>query len=383
MVGLSLGAASGRVFAGPWSTQPLVGVAAEYASNPPLVAANSKSEANAALFLDLPVNYDLDTVHYAVIPRVRYSNTSGYSSVTSNYWHLDASAKFADERDTTTVSGALYQDSSLLYAGEVANGVGVRRDTASVDVNWQHALSERAQFQLDGNAVRTRYGQSAESGNLVDYSDAGVSPAVSYAVSELTTVRLLGGVSRYKSLNGFTASNTANLQLGLDQRISELWTLSGTAGYSKSTNQFNFGFITLDSTQNGAVYSVNLTRQTETLTATVSAARALTPTGFSFLTRQDTFNGLLNYNYSERLSFGAGATWANIAQPLLTGGDSTRRFYNVDLSINWHWTEQWILSAHLNKIGQQFGAQPNQPAVNPSSNGFSLELSRQFYRTNQ
>jgi hypothetical protein len=383
MVGLSLGAASGRVLAGPWSTEPLVGVAAEYASNPPLVAANSKSEANAALFLDLPVNYDLDTVHCAVIPRVRYSNTPGYSSVTSNYWHLDASAKFADERDTTTVSGALYQDSSLLYAGEVANGVGVRRDTASVDANWQHALSERFQFQLDGNAVRTRYGQNAESGNLVDYSDAGVSPAVSYAVSELSTVRLLGGVSRYKSLNGFTASNTANLQLGLDRRINELWTLSGTAGYSKSTNQFNFGFITLDSAQNGAVYSVNLTRQTETLTATVSAARALTPTGFSFLTLQDTFGGQLNYSYSERLSFAAAGAWANIAQPLLTGGNTTRRFYNVDLSAKWHWTEQWVFSMHVNRIEQQFSAQSNQPAVNPSSNGFSLELSRQFYRTNQ
>jgi hypothetical protein len=383
MVGLSLSAASGRVLAGPWSTQPLVGIAAEYASNPPLVAANSKSEANAALFLDLPVNCDLDTAHFAVIPRVRYSNTSGYSSVTSNYWHLDASAKFAYERDTTTVSGALYQDSSLLYAGEVANGIGVRRNTESVDVNWQHALTERAQFQLDSFAVRTRYGQSAESSNLVDYSDAGVSPAVSYAVSELSTVRLLGGVSRYKSLNGFTDSNTSNLQLGLDRHINELWTASASAGYSKSTNQYNFGFITLDTAQNGAVYSVNLTRQTETLTATVSASRALTPTGFAFLTRQDTFNGVLNYGYSERLLFAASAAWAKIAQPLLTGGYTTRRFYDVDLSANWHWTEQWVLSVHVNKIEQQFSAQPNQPAVNPSSNGFSLELSRQFYRTNQ
>jgi hypothetical protein len=383
MVGLSLGAASGRVFAGPWSTQPLVGVAAEYASNPPLVAANSKSEANAALYLDLPVNYDLDTAHFAVTPRVRYSDTQGYSSVTSNYWHLDASAKFIEERDTTTVSGALYQDSSLLYAGEVSNGIGVRRDTASVDANWQHALTERVQFQLDGNAVRTRYGQSAESTNLVNYSDAGVSPAVSYALSELTTVRLLGGVSRYKSLNGFTASNTTDLELGLDRHINELWTVSASAGYSKSTNQYNFGFVTLDTAQNGAVYSLNLTRQTETLTATASASRALTPTGFAFLTRQDTFAGLLNYIYTERLSFGAGATWASIAQPLLTGGNTTRRFYNVDLSGTWHWTEQWVFSMHVNKIEQQYSAQPNQPAVSPSSSGVSVQLARQFYRTNQ
>jgi hypothetical protein len=384
MIGTGLHCASGsRAFAGPWSTQPLVGVAAEYASNPALFAVDPKSETHAALFLDLPFNYDLDTVHYAVIPRVRYSDTTGYSSVTSNYWHLDASAKFAGELDTATLTGLLYQDSSLLYAGEVANGIGVRRDTASVDLNWQHALTERVQFQLDTNAVRTRYAQSAQLNSLVDYSDAGVSPAVSYAVDELNIVHLLGGVSRYKSLNGFTSSDSSNLQLGWDHHIDELWTVSATAGYSKSANQYHFAFLTIDTSQKGAVYSVNLIRQSETLTATATATRALTPTGFAYLTRQDTVNAMINYSYSERLSFAAGMTWANIAQPLITGGYSTRRFYDGDVSANWHWTEQWVLSLHVNKIGQQFGAQPGQHSVSPTSNGVSFEISRQFYRTNQ
>jgi hypothetical protein len=384
MIGASLNCASGgRAFAGPWSTQPLVGVAAEYATNPGLISVHGQSETHAALLLDLPFNYDLDTVHYAVIPRVRYSDTTGYSSVTSNYLHLDASAKFANEIDAATLTGALYQDSSLLYAGEVANGVGVRRDTASVGVNWQHSLSERAQFQLDTNAVRTRYAQSVQLGNLVDYSDVGVSPAVSYTVSELSTVRILGGVSRYKSLNGLTDSDSTNLQLGWDHHFDELWSLSTTAGYSKSIDHYHYVFETIGSSQNGAVYSANLTRQTETLTATAGATRALTPTGFAFLTRQDTVNGQVNYSYSERLSFAASVTWANIAEPLLTGGYSTRRFYNGDISANWHWTEQWILSLHVNKIGQRFGAQAGQRPVSPTSDGVSLEISRHFYQTNQ
>lgn len=383
MIGLSLICAGGRASAGPWSTQPLVGVATEYVSNPALIAVGPKSETHAALYVDLPVNYDLDTVHYSLIPRARYSNTTGYSSVTSNYWHLDASAKYARELDIMTLTGALYQDSSLLYAGELSNGIGVRRDTASLDANWQRALTERAQFQLDANAVRTRYAQNTLSSSLVDYSDAGLSPAVSYAFSELSTVRLLGGVSRYRSLNGFSDSNSADLQLGLDHHFNELWMASATAGYSKSANQYHFGFITIDSTQKGAVYSVNLTRQTDTLTAIMTASRALTPSGFAFLTLQDTVSGLVNYSYSERLSFAAGVTWARIAQPLLTGGTSTRRFYNGDISANWHWTEQWVLSLHVSKIGQQFSAQLGQRAVSPTSNGVRLEISRQFYRTNQ
>jgi len=363
--------------------QPVVGVAAEYASNPALATVNAPSETHGALLLDVPVNYDLDTVHFAIRPNVRYSDVTGYSSVTSNYLHLDASAKIASELDTLALTGALYQDSSLLYAGEISNGVGVRRDTASLDLNWQHTLTERSQFQLDGDAVRTRFAQSTQMSSLVDYSYGTLSPAFSYAVSEASTLRLIGGVSRYKSLNGFTASNSDSLQLGWDKHIDELWTLSATAGYSKSTDKYNYGFFSLDTSQDGAVYSLNLTRQTEKLAATFGASRALTPTGFAFLARQDSVNGLLTYNYSERLICSAGITWADVEEPMLTGGSSTRQFYNGILSANWHWTEQWVLTLYVSKITQEFGTQPGQHALSPTSDGVSFEISRQFYRTNQ
>ncbi len=383
MAGVGLSCLSGRAFAGPWSTQPVIGVAAEYASNPALATVNAPSETHAALLLNVPVNYDLDTVHFAVTPDLRYSGVTGYSSVTSNYLHLDASAKVASELDTLALAGALYQDSSLLYAGEVSNGIGVRRDTASLDLNWQHTLTERTQFQLDANAVRTRYAQNSQLSSLVDYGDAGLSPAFAYAVSEVSTVRLIGAFSRYKSLDGFTASNSKSLQLGWDQHLDELWTVSATAGYSKSADQYNFGIFNLDTSQNGAVYSLKLTRQTERLAAILSASRALTPTGFAFLARQDSASGLLSYTYSERLACSAGITWANIDEPLITGGSSTRQFYDGVLSASWHWTEQWVLTLYVSKIAQQFAGQPGQRALSPTSNGVSLEISRQFHRTNQ
>ncbi|HEY4445717.1 MAG TPA: hypothetical protein VGN30_15655, partial [Steroidobacteraceae bacterium] len=112
MTTVSLFCTNGRIFAGSWSTQPLIGVAAEYASNPELVASRALSETHAALFVDLPVNYDLDKVHFSVIPRVRYGGASGYSSVTSNYYHLDASAQFTDEFGSLTYTGTQYRDSS-------------------------------------------------------------------------------------------------------------------------------------------------------------------------------------------------------------------------------------------------------------------------------
>ena len=383
MTSVSLFCTNSRVLAGPWSTQPLIGVAAEYASNAELAAFGTRSETHAAVFVDLPVNYDLDKVHFSVIPRIRYGGASGYSSLTSNYYHLDASAQFTDEFGSLTYTGAQYRDSSLLYAGELANGIGVRRDTSTADVNWQRAISERLQFQLDANTARTLYAQNTAQTSLVDYRYSSLSPALGYTVNERDTLRVIGSVGRYKSLNGFTDSDSDNLQLGFDHQLTELWKLTATAGYSKSINRYHYFFRTFSSMQTGGIYSANLSRQSDVLTVSAGATRALTPTGYAFLSRQDTVNASANYNYSERWTFGASAAWQNVADPVVTGGTSRRRFYNADVSASWRWTEQWTLTLHVSRLGQQYTAQLGRPPVNPTSNDVRFQISRQFYRTNR
>ena len=372
-----------RVFAGPFSAQPLVGVAAEYASNPELVAPATQSETHAALFVDLPMNYDLDTVHFSVTPRVRYGGTTGYSSVTSNYYHLDASAQFTNEFGSLACTGSLYRDSSLLYAGELSNGAGVRRDTSSADVNWQRALSERLQFQFDANTSRTLYAQNTASTDLVDYRYTSLSPSLGYALDERDTIQVLGGAGRYESLDGFTDSDNDNLQLGFNRQLSEMWKLTTSAGYSKSTNQYHYFFGTFDIVQRGGVYSANLTRQSDVLSVTTGVSRAFTPTGSVFLSRQDSVTLLTNYSYSERWTFGLSAIWQNVIDPVVIGASEHRRFYDGDVFANWRWTEQWTLTLHVLKIGQQYAPQPGQPLVSPRSDDVRLEISRQFYRTNQ
>jgi hypothetical protein len=387
---VSLLSAGGRASANPWSTQPLIGVAAEYASNPELIASSPQSETHAALLVDLPVNYDLDSVHFAVTPRARYSNTTGYSSITSNYYHVDSNAQFMNDLSSLTFAGSFYRDSSLLYAGGLSNGVGERRDTSTADINWQRILTERVQFQFDVNTARTLYGQSAALTSLVDYRYSSGSPSLAYSINERDTLRVLGSAGRYYSLNGSTSSDSLNSQLGYDHRLSEVWKLSGTVGYSKSTNEYNYnfyefhnGFIVpvfeiLKSRQYGAVYSMSLTRQGEVVGVSAGVSRALTPAGLAFLTRQDSVNASVSYNYSERWTITANAIWQNLSNPVIGGGSVDRRFYDMDFSAQWHWTEQWSVTLGARILGQRYG----QPTVSAVSNGLSLEISRQFYRTN-
>lgn len=390
---MSYFSAAGRAHADPWSTQPLIGIIGQYASNPALLpqsASNpaglpaAQSETNGAFVLNLPVNYDLDSFHFAATPNVRYGNASGYSSITSNYFHLDTSAQFANELGSTTISGSRYRDSSLLYAGGIANGVGDRRDTTLADVTWQRSLNERAQLQLDANTSKTTFAQSSaqnSGSNLVDYRYTTLSPALSFALSERNTIRIISGLSRYHALDDLTDSNSTSFQLGFDRQLSELWTLKATAGYSKVTDRqkiYFSGFYlgTVDSTQKSTVYSANFVRQGETLTFNFGVSQGLVPTGYSYLSRQQSASFQASYAYSERWSFSANFTRQLNSNPVSSGGSNEYNYDNATIAANWHWKEQWVLTLQATRIGERY----DEPPVTGTSNGVSLQITRQFLR---
>jgi hypothetical protein len=225
--------------------------------------------------------------------------------------------------------------------------------------------------------------QGAALSGLVDYRYSSASPSYSYTVNERDTFRLLGGVSRYYSLNSLTSSQSDNLQLGYDHKMNELWTVTATYGYAKSNNDYDFIYFghflgVIRSTENGAVYSVNSTRQDEHLALTFAASRALTPTGFAFLTRQDRLSVGGTYTASDRWSYGGAVTWQALNNPVEGGGSAELHYYSANLSATWHWTEQWLVTLSATKVAQSYGA----PTVSAASTGVSLQISRQFYRTN-
>ena len=376
---------AGRALAGPWSTQPVIGLAAQYVVNPQFSGAQSPpSETHAALFANVPLNYDADQFHFVLDPSARYGNTTGYSSVTSNYYYVDTTLQYNTDFNVFSLSGYFHRDASLLYAAEIADGISQRRDTSNAQANWMRVLTERAQFNFNASVIRTLYESDHGGSGLVDYKYSSLSPSLSYALTERDTVKVLGGTGRYDSLNELTSSKSANVQLGLDHRFSELWTASATAGYSKATNRYKIYFGpfylgTEETRQNGAVYSLSLERHSPLLDFKASAYRALTATGFTFLSRQDTLALGATYNRDARWSFSGFLNWTGVADPLIGGGESKHRFYTVGVLASYRLTERWGLALRASKVKQQFGAGTG----NPASSGVSLEISRQFDRTNQ
>ena len=372
--------------AGPWSIEPRLGASADYDTNPALIPINSSSEEHVAALVNLPLRYDADGIALSLSPSARISNSSGYSSLASSYTHIDGSAQFSSDVGSTTVQGELARDSSLYHVGGLVSGLGVRRDTASTGVDWTRSLTERSLLQLDASWTRVNYGQNALF--LTDYKYLSAGPTLAHSLTERDTVKVLSNFGRYQSQDGFTESKSENLELGYARQLNELWSLSTTAGYTRSTNSEKFFagpfFLgSLSSSLNGTVYAATLTHQTERLNLSGGVSRSLQPAGFAFLSRQDIVNLTATYLRSERWDFSLSTVWDKAlnpspfaAQGALGAADREVRYFYMQLTAEWHWTPQWIISMHATRVTQQ----SSPPPYSAASSGVSVDIVRQFLR---
>jgi len=376
--------------AGVWGSQPTLGISGDYFTNPGLLNLPNTAESHAALLLDGPTTYNGDAFKFSILPSFRLSDTQGYSSLDSDYEHLNVSSEFDTARSVLLLSAGLARDSSLYHDYILDGATGVRRDTATAELNWDRHLTERLDFNTDVSASRVRYGAPQGVGTLTDYKYTSLTPGLTWDASERTRITVTAGVGRYKSLDGTTESSNANLQLGLTKKLTEIWSLSASGGYSRANNQLNSAEqlleftgsaivivsvpISAKSSQNGSVYSVSLARQTELLLLTADASRQLTPTGFVFLSRQDSYGLKASYTPSERWTIGADVHRVAYQQPQRTGPIVDLDINTLRLFATWQWTEHWTVAVNGSYVLERFST----PSIGIDSTGVSVELSRQF-----
>jgi hypothetical protein len=371
-----------KASAGPWSIEPRLGVSTIYDTNPGFQTHDPNSETHVAALFNLPVRYDGDGVVFGITPSGRISDSQGYSSLSSSYAQLDANAQFTGELNSATITGDLARDSSLYHAGELVNGVGVRRDTVAAAGDWTHLMTERSQFQVDSNWSRVRYDQPPNATSLVDYRYWSAGPTFAFALNERNTLKLFGTYGDYQSLDGMTQSISENVQVGFVRQMRELWSLSASAGYSHSANsaKYFYGPYYLGSqefSQDGSVFSVSLTHAGEKLTLTAAVSQALQPTGFAYLSHQQSVNVSAGYVSSERWDFKAETVWQNVKEPRASATDINVHYRYAQVTANWHWTAQWIISLHASRVLQRY----EPPPTSAASSAVSLDIIRQFLRT--
>jgi hypothetical protein len=373
--------ASGMGKSEPLSTTPFIGLDFEYSSNPFLLATEGRAVNDVAVLLNSPTMYDLDGAHFSLTPRIRYSDSGTYASLNSNSLHLDASAQFSGDLQSFTVTASRGRDSSLYYSGLSSNGVGVRTDSIGATAAWVRELTPRLAFEQDVSWQRADYANGAISSGLRDYQNTSLAPSLLYALDERDTLSVLGTAGLYKTIDGITESKSLNIQMGLDHKLTEIWNLSASAGYSRADNSFRvfFGpFLlgSIETQQKGPLYKLSLSRKGELLNFSATLSRAFVPSGFAFLSRQNNASVSVGYTYSERWTFVASGNYQRAQDPLTDGGYTRRSYFSTDASIQWHWTPVWSINLHATRVN----ARSESFTVSTASNSVSLEIARQFLR---
>ncbi len=242
------------------------------------------------------------------------------------------------------------------------------------------------------NESRVRYGHALGAATLVDYSYGAFTPSLSWDASETRKLSLTGGASLYKSLDGTTKSTNLDLQVGFQRRLSEVWSMASFAGFSRTSNTLDtvrqsLVFtangpavvatpIQIKSSQNSTVYSVTLTRQAERLVLTAASSRQLVPSGFAFLSRQQSYEVNAIYPRTNRWNLSADLRWLRSQDPSQQGAYAQRTVFYASISSAWQYTEHWAITCGASRVME------NLPAIGskPSSTDVSIQLSRQFNR---
>jgi hypothetical protein len=383
-------ALANRSTAGIWGSQPDVGLSGDYNTNPALLSLPGTAETHGAVLLDAPTTYVGDGVKLSIAPSFRLSDSRGYSAVDSDYEHLNVSDEFDTERTTLKASLGIARDSSLYHDFILNGATGVRRDSAAADLDWDRLLSERVEFNADLNETRIRYQEPAGVNVLTDYKYASISPTLTWNQTERDQLSLAGSVGRYDSLDGATQSKSVNLQAGFTRKLTEIWTMAASGGYSRAQNRVNFNQeqivvtangpqlvvipVTAESSQNGTIFSVNLNRQTSRMSLTGLASRQLAPTGFAYLSRQNAYDLSATYATSERWTVSGDLHRIEYNNP--EGNGSTLRVdvTYATLSAAWLCTEHWTLNLSGTRVVERYGT----PTVKLANSGISISLLRKF-----
>lgn len=384
--------------AGAWGMDPVIGITGDYATNPVLIQAPDTADTSSAVLLDAPTTYYADALKLSLLPSFRLSDTKGYSSVTSDYEHLNVKGEYDTERSVLTTTAGVSRDSSLFY-DYLSNGTtGVRRDAGTADINLDRLLTERFELNGDASVTRVRYGEATGVATLVDYHYTSLASTLILNTAERNKYTLSANVGRYDSLDGITESRNGNLQVGFQRQLSELWSLTASGGYSRALdrsdtvepkcNQFSPQCYTiidgrlyqltvpviLRSAQDGTVYAVSLTHQGTLVNLTASASRQIQASGFALLSRQQSYELRATYTPAPRWTLTTDIRQVEYHNPLASG-----QYYDVkvpfaSLAAGWQWTERWSVTLTASYVRE---SAPTS-LISEDSKEILLTLSRTF-----
>jgi hypothetical protein len=388
---LPLGCALGATL----SSESSVGIAADYNSNPALLATGASAAESVAVVATLPATYSSDSESFDLVPQLRLAETHGDAQLLTDYQYLDADWHLASERNSFSASAGWHRDSTFynVYENTALHGRTLPRLEDSASLAWQRELSESSNLQLQ--AAWNQVDFSARSSFRLD-NESYEQASIQYfrALSEHWSSTSSIGWGLYRLRNLGSRDENRFLQSSLAWALAERWSLTAGVGYSlidssalgylcceivETRGGLSLEYIPLEQRTSGGTlnYSVSVERRSERLVWDLVASRSIQPSSLGALLTQDNVSLRASLPWSERLTLGATLHGSRLGEPLQTGSNlSNGHYYDFDLYANWLCTEHWTAALQ----GSYNLGRANVQAPQGAGVSVALTLTRQFGR---
>lgn len=337
--------------AAEWSIVPSVGVKGMYNDN--LLLTPLPHEATYGYWTSPTAEFAGKTERLEVSGKVAADFVSYYGGEETSFTNifLPLSMRYKTEKDILGFTGGFTRDNTLM--SELLNtGVVVRftqRNQWNASPTWAHSLTEKLSVQSSFQFMDATYEDGLRLG-LVNYQLLGGSGGLLYQLTEQDQVQLSGT---------YTSFNTTNAPFGVRATMPGAM-MTVTHAFTESLIGTMFGgprFISsttqgpgrdLKAQETVWVYGASLTRQFESGSLQLNAARDIVPSGFGLLIQTDRVTLSGSYKVSEPLTASMDANGylvTGATQGVSAGSFPEQRYVSLSPKLAWQFLEWWRLEA--------------------------------------
>ena len=258
----------------------------------------------------------------------QYYTVSGLYTVERNSWGLQSSY-IQDQTLTTELSQT---GKALAWS---------RRDFYTLNPKWIHTLTERVTLQADYIFSAAHYSDPT----LINYQNREGTVLMETKLSERDQTTLSTYYTSFQALTVVSRSFEYGARIGLTHHFSETFQAAANVGTRNTTSKIETALYDFHDRERGWVGDLTMEKEFETVLVHGGFTRETEPSGSGYVI-------LVNHPYFVIRKTMTTTLSASLAldlyfdHPVLTGGiipDS--RYFRIEQSWNWQWTERWSLGA--------------------------------------
>jgi hypothetical protein len=347
----AVGMAASTAMAAEWAFQPSAQLSTQAQDNPRMLVDGGDAETSLGARAGLQASRRTETLNLTANAGAGYQRYERDVGLDRNDQQLDLALNWQGELVSWRGSASATRDTTLTSELGVTGLTQFNQRhegyEASIGPSWQVSerlsMGSRLGWQVD------RYPNPET--QLSDYRYGTAMVNAIYALSDRTTVTLVGSAGHYTAENTGRVTDNASVSFQASYAWSPLWSI--TAGVGPSWSKANDS----DSRERSVVYNFMVGRQLERASVSLFASRSQSPSGFGVLTEADEAGLDFEAQITERLSASVnlGLLRRKDALPAFRVDLQNLRYRRADIGVAWVLAENLKLVAGVGNKVQRLG----------------------------